>query len=250
MTAGFVRSASVWLGLVLSSLPVSPVPAQTAGSAAQGGGLSVAPVQLTLAEGTRSTSTIVSNPGNGPVTVQVRLFSWTMAGDEEVYTPATDAGFSPPLFRLEAGGTQAVRVVAKAPAGPVERSYRLVIDQLPLAGAPGQLQLPVRMILPVFIAPAAGVSRSQQLEWSARRDPKTNQVTISVRNRGAVHAKFVELAVQDGGKSVVIAPGLAGYALAGQGRSWTYTPTTPAETLAITVQEGGKLLRTSVPLTQ
>ncbi|WP_162236143.1 MULTISPECIES: molecular chaperone [unclassified Sphingomonas] len=250
MKAALVSSALVWLGLALSSAPVSPVLAQTAGSAAQGGGLSVAPVQLTLAEGTRSTSTIVSNPGNGPVTVQVRLFSWTMADDEEVYTPATDAGFSPPLFRLEAGGAQAVRVVAKAPAGPIERSYRLVIDQLPLAGAPGQLQLPVRMILPVFIAPAAGVARTQQLEWNARQDPETNQVTISVRNRGPVHAKFVELAVHDGGKSVVIAPGLAGYALAGQERSWTYTPTTPTKTLALTVQESGKLLRASVLLTQ
>ncbi len=250
MKAALVSSALVWLGLALSSAPVSPVLAQTAGSAAQGGGLSVAPVQLTLAEGTRSTSTIVSNPGNGPVTVQVRLFSWTMADDEEVYTPATDAGFSPPLFRLEAGGAQAVRVVAKAPAGPIERSYRLVIDQLPLAGAPGQLQLPVRMILPVFIAPAAGVARTQQLEWNARQDSTTNKVTISVRNRGAVHAKFVELAVHDGGKSVVIAPGLAGYALAGQVRSWTYTPTTPTKILALTVQESGKLLRASVPLTQ
>lgn len=243
-------AALVWLGLVLSTAALSPVAAQTAGGAAQGGGLSVAPVQLTLAEGTRSTSTIVSNPGSGPVTVQVRLFSWTMAGDEEVYTPATDAGFSPPLFRLEAGGAQAVRVVAKAPAGPIERSYRLVIDQLPLAGAPGQLQLPVRMILPVFIAPAAGVSRVRQLDWSARHDPKTNQITIRVQNRGAVHAKLVELTVQDGDKSVVIAPGLAGYALAGQARSWSYKPTTSTGTLALTVQESGKLLRLSVPLSQ
>ncbi len=250
MKTALISSALVWLGLALSFAPVSLVLAQTTGSAAQGGGLSVAPVQLTLAEGTRSTSTIVSNPGNGPVTVQVRLFSWTMADNEEVYTRATDAGFSPPLFRLEAGGAQAVRVVAKASAGPVERSYRLVIDQLPLAGAPGQLQLPVRMILPVFIAPAPGVSRSQKLEWSARQDPKTNQVTVSVKNLGAVHAKFVELAVQDGGKSVMIAPGLAGYALAGQERSWTYKPTMAIKTLALTVQEGGKLLRTSVPLTQ
>ncbi len=250
MTAAFISSTLGGLGLVLSAALLFPVAAQTSSGTAEGGGLSVAPVQLTLAEGTRSTSTIVSNPGNGPVTVQVRLFSWTMVGDEEVYGPATDAGFSPPLFRLEAGGAQAVRVVAKAPAGPLERSYRLVIDQLPLAGAPGQLQLPVRMILPVFVAPAAGVSRSRYLEWRARQEPKTNQVTITVKNRGAVHAKFVELAVQDGDKSKVIAPGLAGYALAGQERSWTYEATTPTKIVTLTVQEGGKLLRSSVLLTQ
>ncbi|RYE97446.1 MAG: hypothetical protein EOO77_39025, partial [Oxalobacteraceae bacterium] len=115
--------------------------AQVSSPPLSGGGLSIAPVQLSLTGMARSASTIVSNPGSSPVTVQVRLQSWTMHGDDEVYGPATDAGFSPPVFRLAPHASQSVRVVAKEPPGPIERSYRLIVDQLPIADAPGQLQL-------------------------------------------------------------------------------------------------------------
>lgn len=215
-----------------------------------GGGLSVAPVQLSLTGVTRSVSTVVSNPGPNPVTVQVRLYSWTMRGDEEVYAPATDAGFSPPLFRLAPNASQSVRVVAKVPPGPIERSYRLIVDQLPLADAPGQLQLPVRMVLPVFVEPAPTVSRTLNLEWSARQDPQTKQVTIKVINQGAVHVRVVDLSVQDGARSVVVAAGLAGYALAGQERAWGYPSASTTATLTIVAHDGARPVRVTVPVTR
>lgn len=213
-----------------------------------GGGLSVAPVQLSLTDMSRSVSTVVSNPGADPITVQVRLYSWTMNGDEEVYAPATDAGFSPPLFELAPQAAQSVRIVAKVSPGSIERSYRLVVDQLPLANTPGQLQLPVRMVLPVFVEPAQGVSRTTALEWSARHDPETNLVTVSVGNRGTVHARLVDLSLEYGDKSIVIGPGLAGYALAGQNREWSYQADSTPATLTIRAQDGAKTLRVTVPV--
>jgi len=173
-----------------------------------------------------------------------------MHGEDEVYGPAVDAGFSPPLFRLEPHASQAVRIVAKVPPGLVERSYRLIVDQLPLATAPGQLQLPVRMVLPVFVEPAAGVSRTPALEWHAHQDATTNRVTIIVQNRGAVHVRLVELTAQNGTKSTVIAPGLAGYALAGQAREWNYKAEAGLTTLTITARDGAKLIRMTVPVTR
>lgn len=222
----------------------------TVGAQAPGGSLSVAPVQLSLTGLARSVSTIVSNPGTSPITVQVRLYRWTMKGEEEVYSPVDDAGFSPPMFRLEPRGTQSVRIVAKVPPGPVERSYRLVVDQLPLAGAAGQLQLPVRMVLPVFVEPAAGVPRSSSLEWSARQDTQTQRISISVRNRGSVHVRLVELTAQAGDKPTVVAPGLAGYALAGQERAWSYKADGSPKSVTITARDGAKLLRVLIPVTR
>lgn len=214
------------------------------------GGLTVAPVLLSLTDARRSVSTIVTNPGDTPITVQVRLYSWTMHGDEEVYAPATDVGFSPPLFRLEPHATQAVRVVAKVPPGAVERSYRLIVDQLPLAGAPGQLQLPVRMVLPVFIEAAASASHLPQLQWSARYDAQGGLVTIAVANGGGVHARVVNLAADDGQGAVPVAPGLSGYALAGQTRSWSYRPTRAPDRLTISADIGTTTVRTTVPVTR
>lgn len=237
------RSAAALLLLTETSAAVAQGSAPPAG-----GGLSVAPVQLSLTDMSRSVSTVVSNPGADPITVQVRLYSWAMDGEEEVYTPATDAGFSPPLFQLAPQAAQSVRIVAKVPPGATERSYRLVVDQLPLANTPGQLQLPVRMILPVFVEPAQGVSRTTALEWGARYDPETKQVTVRAANRGTVHAKLVDLSVEDGDKSTVIAPGLAGYALAGQGREWSYHADSTPATLTIRAQDGATTLRVTVPV--
>lgn len=236
--------------IMLASMMPAMGTAQGPGTPTIAGGLSVAPIQLSLNSIARSVSTIVSNPGDEPLTVQVRLFRWTMHGEEEVYTPPSDAGFSPPLFRLEPHATQAVRIVAKVPPGTVERSYRLVVDQLPLADAPGQLQLPVRMVLPVFVEPTAGISRSPVLQWSARYDTRNQQVTLSVSNRGAVHARVVGLSVEAGGKTTVVAAGLAGYALAGEEREWSYKAGSVPDTLTITANIGAAPVRAAVPVTR
>lgn len=232
------------------SLGATATIAQTPRPQSTGGGLSVAPIRLMLSGTARSVSLVVSNPGDEPVTVQVRLFAWTMRGDEEVYDTATDIGFSPPLFRLAPHAAQSVRVVAKVPPGPVERSYRLIVDQLPLANAPGQLQLPVRMVLPVFVEPTADISRRPMLEWSAHQDAQSKKITIAVSNRGAVHARLADLAIHDGVNSAVVAPGLAGYALAGQQREWLYAADNLLESLDITAHEGARALRVTVPVTR
>lgn len=229
--------------LLAIALLVGAAPA-TAGDTP--GGLSVAPVQLSLADARRSVSTTVTNPGVDPITVQVRLYSWTMQGEEEVYEPAVDIGFSPPLFRLQPHAAQAVRVVAKTPPGAVERSYRLIVDQLPLANAPGQLQLPVRMVLPVFIEPAAGARRPPQLQWSARHDATSGRMVVAVVNRGTVHARIVNLSADDGHGATPIAAGLSGYALAGQTRSWSYRSRTAPDKLTITAESGTTPIRVTV----
>ena len=229
---------------LLSLLPVSAI---AQGRPAGPGGLSVAPVQLALDEARRSTSTIVANPGDTPITVQVRLFSWSMAGEEEVYAPPTDMGFSPPIFKLPAHGSQAVRLVAKVPPGPTERSYRLIIDQLPVAGAAGQLQMPVRMVLPVFVKPASP-SRPASLEWKAHYSAASKQIVLSVVNPGPVHVRLVNLAVDDGRARKVVATGLAGYALAGQRREWRFPADGRSTTLTITADTGPSPLRASVPV--
>lgn len=239
-------SLSTGAALLLIGMPSAIGQASVA--VPSGAGLAVAPVQLAMSDTSRSVSTVVTNPGSEPITVQVRLFSWRMHGEDEVYEPATDAGWSPPLFELAPQASQSVRIVAKVPAGSVERSYRLIVDQLPLENSPGQLQLPVRMILPVFVEPAPGVSRETMLEWTARQTSETNRITISVRNAGSIHARLVDLSVESGGETVNIAPGLAGYALAGQAREWSYQPANTPARVTISAMDGAKTLRVTVPV--
>jgi fimbrial chaperone protein len=235
------------LGLAALMLSLCPVSAIAQSRPTGPGGFSVAPVQLALDDARRSTSTIVANPGDVSITVQVRLFSWSMNGEEEVYTPASDMGFSPPIFRLAAHGSQAVRLVTKVPPGAVERSYRLIVDQLPVTGVPGQLQMPVRMVLPVFVAPT-GSSRPAPLVWKARYATTSRQIVLSVSNPGPVHVRIVNLAADDGRGRKTIAAGLAGYALAEQQREWRFPIDERPTTLTITADTGPSPMRVSVPV--
>jgi fimbrial chaperone protein len=214
--------------------------AQRTAPAGRGGtGLSVAPVLLMLDGGHRATSTTITNPGTAEATVQARLYAWTTDGEEDLYAPTREIGFSPAVFRLAPQADQAVRLVTLVPPGPVERAYRLIIDQLPLAEQPGQLQMPVRMVLPVFVAPAAGVAVRPLLEWSARFDAGARRIRVTCVNRGTGHAKLVDLAYQaEGAAKVAIQPGLAGYALAGQRREWSVAAETAPARLTILAQAG------------
>ena len=198
-----------------------------------GEGLAVAPVLLQLAGSTRTVSTMVSNPGKAPITVQARVMAWTVAGGEDVYTPTRDIGLSPPLFRLAPGATQAVRLVSLIAPGSVERSYRLIIDQLPIEDAPGQLQMPVRMVLPMFVAPGPGIRSEPQLNWSARYDPAAGKLFLTASNTGTAHARILDLGYEADGAVVPVASGLAGYALPGMTREWGLAASHMPETITI-----------------
>lgn len=184
-------------------------------------GLAVAPVGLTLAAHDRTAATTVTNASGRPITVQVRLFRWTTAGEDDVYAPSEDLDFSPAVFRLAPGAQQKVRLLASGPAPDREGAYRLFVDQLPVAGE-GGLQLPIRMVLPVFLAPARPPAAGAALSWSAAYDAAHRTVRLAVANAGDAHQRIADLACQAGDRSWPIRRGLAGYALAGQARSWTF----------------------------
>ena len=220
-------------------------------------GLAVAPVSLALAARDRTAATTVTNASRRPITVQVRLFRWTTAGDDDVYVPSEDVDFSPAVFRLAPGAQQKVRLLASGPAPDREGAYRLFVDQLPVAGE-GGLQLPIRMVLPVFMAPArptpGATAGPAALSWSAAYDAAHRTVRLAVANAGGAHQRIVDLAYAAGGRSGAIRRGLAGYALAGQTRSWIFAlPASPAagpppRTLTITGRLDSAPLRVEVEL--
>lgn len=82
----------------------------------------------------------VSNRGDAAVTLQVRGFTWTQEGGEDRLVPVTDVIVAPAIFSLAAGGAQVVRALVQAPAADRERTYRLLIDELPGARTGAQVQ--------------------------------------------------------------------------------------------------------------
>ncbi|HEX8569337.1 MAG TPA: fimbria/pilus periplasmic chaperone [Caulobacteraceae bacterium] len=220
--------------LLLTLLPV----------AGRGASVSVSPVLLEFESGQRALTTIVVNRGLAPMQVQVRLFRWVNGPEGEVYTETRDIGFSPPMFSLAPAEQQIVRLMLRTPAPEKqEGAYRLIIDQLPEAGVSG-VQMPVRMILPVFVPPAA--KGEGRLVWSAA--PDGEHVVLTARNEGIRRVKLFDMARTDGGASRTIQAGLAGYVLAGETRNWRLPREAASRSIALTARTESGPLAVTVPL--
>jgi len=185
------------------------------GRAWAGGRLGVAPTLLEMDGRDGNRLLYVNNGGDGPLTVQVRLFAWRNVDEREDLTPTDEIAFSPGQFTVQSGGRQVVRLAARTPPGERERAYRIVVDQLPGLER-GGVEMPVRMMVPLFVAAAAPERGEPRLDWSATLDRASGEVTLAAANPGRRRVRLAELAWEADGRRTVIAAGLAGYALAGE----------------------------------
>lgn len=211
--------------------------------------LSVAPVLLEFGPRDASEVVTVNNPGNEAMNIQVRLFAWRNVDGEEQYTPSEDIGFSPAQFAVAPGGRQILRLVLRTPPGPAERAYRLFVDQLPEDAETGRVALPVRMLLPVFVAPETrAVGPAPPLAWSGVVDRKARVATLTVVNGGARRVKLMTLTYEAEGRAWTLAEGLAGYVLAGGDWSCSFPLVGEPGAIEVRVQTEQGGIRASVPL--
>ncbi|MEW6022319.1 MAG: molecular chaperone [Pseudomonadota bacterium] len=192
---------------------------------AQAASLQISPVSISLRANQAAGGINLQNLGERPVYGQVRVFAWDQRNGEDVLTPTDELVASPPIIEVGAKGSQTIRLVRKggaaagaAPGNP-ERTYRLLIDEIPredeqASGVAIRLQYSV----PVFVAPVDEAA-APNLAWSVLR--KDNAWVLRVRNSGALHAQVGAASLVDGaGKETEISKGLLGYALAGREREW------------------------------
>jgi fimbrial chaperone protein len=191
--------------------------------------LSVSPVLLEMSAKTPMRSLEVSNPGDQPVAVQLRVFAWSNGAEEDQFTATQDIGFSPPMFQLAPGARQVVRLAARSTPSK-EMSYRLFIDQIQTTPQEGGISMPVRMALPLFVTPD-GQTRTA-VDWRIERGPAGTRLVA--RNGGSRRMRVTDLALEGPGGTQVVERGLAGYVLAGQERAWPLK--TPQDSKAVTVR--------------
>ncbi|MEJ1166413.1 spore coat protein U domain-containing protein [Variovorax sp. CCNWLW186] len=163
---------------------------------ASASGLQVSPVTLTLQPSQNADGLWLSNTGDTVVHAQVRVYHWAQENGTEKLTPSRDLLVSPPMVQLGMSERQLIRVIRSgAPAGPVEGSYRVIIDELPVEVKEKKgLQLVLRYSVPIFIAPTTQ-SPAPQLTWSLRREE--GQAVLKVANSGGMHAQLADLEFVD-----------------------------------------------------
>lgn len=204
-------------------------------SAAFASSLEISPVSVNLVAGQNVKVIEIRNRGGSAVAIQIRAFAWSQAGDTDSLTPTKDLILSPPIFTIPAGASQTIRLLLRGKGGVGERSYRLLVDEVPSSNVQrNQVGIAFRVSMPVIAAAVAPPSRN--LAWRARRGPG-NQILLSAANTGNAYDKVHAIAVTlpDGSQPKIASIGDNPYLLPGAQRQWVVQGATPPANLRLNV---------------
>ena len=214
-----------WVRLLAAALSLAALllPAAYAAS------LQVAPISLEFSPQEQAQSVWLSNTGTTPVRAQVRVLQWSQPEQADLLAPTRELVPSPPMVEIAPGEKQMIRIIRTQPGLPDgEKTYRLIIDELPGSGAApaasgGGLQFLLRYSVPVFVSVAPPVPASSKptdvsgLSASLEAQP----LALAVANSGKQRVKISQLVYVDAqGQRTTLAPGLLGYVLSGRRMRW------------------------------
>jgi fimbrial chaperone protein len=148
----------------------------------------VNPIQIFFTGQTQSAILTVQNTSDEPLRFQLDAFGWAQEPNGQMrLAPTSDIIFFPRLLSLAPREQRIVRVGVSAPPGPVERTYRIFVEELPPLATqstpPGQVRVLARMGIPIFVAP-----RTAQAELRiGGLTAQPGRVLLELRNVGTKH---------------------------------------------------------------
>jgi fimbrial chaperone protein len=181
------------------------------------------PVVVSLSPAARSAIVVVRNSGQETTRFELQVRSWGQDPDGEMLlAPTAELAVYPPVLTLAPGEERNVRIGASTPFGPVEKTYRVFLQEMappekPDAGV--QVRVVSRIGLPVFLAPAKTVEKPLVADLAAR----AGKATFRLVNEGTVHVRPTSVKVvglDAAGKQVVERELNAWYVLAGGERRY------------------------------
>lgn len=189
-------------------------------SRADAGGMSVYPLNVSLPPDGSTAQFHVSNPSEESAYIQVMAVEWRPLEEMQDAPVVTEILAVPPVFDLEAGGTQLIRLAARKPIDDgVERAYRLIVTEVPrLTGlVPNTLAIATRMSLPIFITPPEAAAAPT---WSfAEYD--FDRPALVLTNVGSAHIDVKKISLQTAGdEKPVFESEDGGHVLAGGHKNW------------------------------
>ncbi len=160
------------------------------------------PVTVKLDRANDRATVQVMNNGQEPVLMQAEAIAWNRVGGIDVDAPTGDLIVNPPVFTVQPGQTQVLRLgLRRTPQLDQEATYRIVLREVPMPrpsdvlNVAGSVRVLVALRVPVYVAPAQ-VRRGEQ--WQVSR-AANGELLAQVSNTGNVHLKVGELRLQGEG---------------------------------------------------
>ena len=185
---------------------------------ARASGLNISPVQVWLSPEASKSLLTLRNEGPEEARYQVSVMSW----DEDAQSgmrlaPTEEILAFPTMLELKVGETRSLRVGSLVAFGPIEKTYRVFLEELPAAEKP-QARSTVRVLtrvgIPVFLAPV----RSLEDHRLSAVSLGTGGASVDVQNTGNVHMRVDSVRLEgfaQGGEKLFEKQAQGWYVLAG-----------------------------------
>jgi len=180
--------------------------------------LNVSPVRVNLGGSHTKDVIQITNQEDSVKSYEVEVVAWSQTSERrEVYSPTEDILAVPPLFSLEPGETQLIRVGMLTDADEnTERSYRMFITEI-APPEPEKIEstgiiMRLQIGIPVFVAPAAAPTTTLNLVDYMQIE---EQLFVQFRNSGNTHIKVTEVHYSAPGSAEKIITPAVTYILAG-----------------------------------
>ena len=181
--------------------------------------MNVSPVRVFLSQDNDTDVVRITNNETSAKSYEIEIVAWTQSNEKrEVYSPTEDILAVPPLFTLNPGEEQILRVGLLTNVDPdIEKTYRIFVTEL--ASPDGNdtqtagINMRLQVGLPVFVAPLAMPTASlAYVEAKVIGD----QNFIRFRNSGNTHVKTMEVRYSGPGNDEDVVTPAVGYIHAGK----------------------------------
>jgi len=182
--------------------------------------VSVSPVRVYLDDKDNRAVVRVANQGDSAQSYQVEVVSWSQTDRQrEVYSKTEDVLAVPPLFTLQPGEEQLIRLGMLEPADAnTENAYRMFITEIESLDADEEassgITMRVQIGVPVFVAPSSAMATAS-LEF-VDLENIDGSTYPRLRNSGNAHVKVLEVRYRASEDSEWVSNQSSFYLLAGQ----------------------------------
>ncbi|MEH2161922.1 MAG: fimbria/pilus periplasmic chaperone [Nostoc sp.] len=184
----------------------------------------VFPIQVAFTSKVSSQVLNVHNESNETLRFQLHTYTWKQNAKGEMQLDATeDIVAFPGLFTLKPGQQRLVRVGTLIPVSPIEKTYRIFIEELPPEKKPNQeptgISILTKIGIPIFLQPSKQIVEGGMENIVVSK----NQINFQVKNTGNVHFITQKIRVQglgEGDKTVFDRQRNGWYILAGTSQSY------------------------------
>lgn len=185
---------------------------------------SVNPINIVLSPRVSTALLKLRNQDTNASSFQFKVFKWEQnAQGEDKLTPTEDIILFPSLLTVEPQGERQIRLGSKVPINNVEKTYRLIVEELPTKTSQptgNTLQVLTNLNIPIFLQPGQ-INQSGKMGQLAI---KKGNLSFEINNTGNVNLRLQQITVQGvsaTGEKIIETSVNTWYILAGNTKSYS-----------------------------